>query len=83
MKHLALPVGFALALGPTQEPIRLPTFFHSGISLPSPNAVRQFRDRLADDGVTIVEAWNEPRYVSVRCLDPDGYVVEAAWEPRR
>ena len=22
-----------------------------------------------------------PDYVSVKCRDPDGYVVEAAWEP--
>ena len=75
--------GFALALGPTREPIRLPRFLHFGISLPSPDAVRRFRDRLANDGVTIVEAWDEQQYISVKCLDPDGYVVEAAWEPHR
>ena len=32
-------------------------------------------------GVPILEEWNEPEYVSVKCSDPDGYVVEAAWEP--
>jgi catechol 2,3-dioxygenase-like lactoylglutathione lyase family enzyme len=73
--------GFALALGPTKEPIRLPAFLHFGVGLPSPEAVRGFRDRLAADGVTIVEEWNEAEYVSVKCLDPDGYVVEASWEP--
>jgi Glyoxalase/Bleomycin resistance protein/Dioxygenase superfamily len=26
---------------------------------------------------------DEPDYVSVKCFDPDGYVVEAAWEPDR
>jgi hypothetical protein len=31
--------------------------------------------------VRIVEEWDEPQYVSVKFLDPDGYVVEAAWEP--
>jgi hypothetical protein len=31
--------------------------------------------------VPIVEWWDEPDYVSVKCKDPDGYVVEAAWEP--
>jgi hypothetical protein len=51
------------------------------IHLPSPEAVRGFRDRLAADGVMIVEEWDEPEYVSVKCLDPDGYIVEAAWEP--
>jgi catechol 2,3-dioxygenase-like lactoylglutathione lyase family enzyme len=75
--------GFALALGPTDEPIRLPRFVHFGIGLPSPEAVRAFRDRLAGDGVPIVEEWDEPDYVSVKCRDPDGYVVEASWEPGR
>ena len=73
--------GFSLALGPTEESVGLPRFFHFGIHLPSRHAVREFRDRLAADNVTIVEEWDEPEYVSVKCLDPDGYVVEAAWEP--
>jgi len=73
--------GFSLALGPTDEAIALPKFLHFGIGLPTADAVRRFRDRLAADGVSIVEEWDEPEYVSVKCLDPDGYVVEAAWEP--
>jgi catechol 2,3-dioxygenase-like lactoylglutathione lyase family enzyme len=73
--------GFSLALGPTDEEIRLPSFLHFGITLPSPEDVRRFRDRLAADRVPIVEEWDEPEYVSVKCRDPDGYVVEAAWEP--
>jgi len=72
--------GFALALGPTDEPITLPSFFHFGIGLQSRDAVLAFRDRLVADGVSIAEEWDEPDYVSVKCLDPDGYVVEAAWE---
>jgi hypothetical protein len=24
---------------------------------------------------------DEPTYVSVKCRDPDGYIVEASWEP--
>ena len=74
--------GFSLALGPTDEPVRLPSFLHFGIGLPDRGAVLAFRDRLAADGVPIVEAWDEPDYVSVKCRDPDGYVVEASWEPR-
>jgi hypothetical protein len=31
--------------------------------------------------VEIAEFCDEPDYVSVKCRDPDGYVVEAAWEP--
>ena len=73
--------GFSLALGPTSEPIRLPAFLHFGVHVESPEAVRALRDRLTADGVAIAEEWDEPEYVSVKCLDPDGYVVEAAWEP--
>jgi catechol 2,3-dioxygenase-like lactoylglutathione lyase family enzyme len=73
--------GFALALGQTDRRIQLPPFLHFGVELPTPDAVWALRDRLAADGVTIAEEWDEPDYVSVKCLDPDGYVVEAAWEP--
>jgi len=72
--------GFSLALGPTDEEIRLPRFLHFGKRLRSPEDVRRFRDRLAGDGIPIVEEWDEPEYVSVKCRDPDGYVVEASWE---
>ena len=75
--------GFSLALGPTDQPITLPAFLHFGVGLPSPDAVRAFGDRLRADGVEIVEQWDEPEYVSVKCRDPDGYVVEASWEPNR
>ncbi len=75
--------GFSLALGPTDEELALPRFLHFGVQIESPEAVRAFRDRLRADGVPIVEEWEEPEYVSVKCRDPDGYVVEAAWEPPR
>ena len=73
--------GFSLALGPTEEPISFPSFLHFGIHLPNADQVREFRQRLAADGVPILEEWEEPEYVSVKFRDPDGYVVEAAWEP--
>jgi catechol 2,3-dioxygenase-like lactoylglutathione lyase family enzyme len=73
--------GFALALGPTQEPVSLPSFFHFGLGLPTADEVRAFRDRLAGDAVPIVEEWDELDYVSVKFRDPDGYVVEVSWEP--
>jgi catechol 2,3-dioxygenase-like lactoylglutathione lyase family enzyme len=73
--------GFSLALGPARGPIRLPPFLHFGIGASSPDDVRAFRARLAADGVPIVEEWDEPDYVSVKCADPDGYIVEYAWEP--
>jgi hypothetical protein len=43
--------------------------------------VRELRDAFEAAGVEIVEFWDEPDYVSVKVRDPDGYVVEAAWEP--
>jgi len=73
--------GFALALGPAQEPIVRPSWMHFGIGLPDRGAVLALRDRLAGDGVELVEEWDEPDYVSVKCRDPDGYIVEAWWEP--
>ncbi len=74
--------GFALALKETDESITLPGFFHFGFGgASSADEVRAFRDRLRRDGVPIVEEWEEPDYVSVKCRDPDGYVVELAWEP--
>jgi catechol 2,3-dioxygenase-like lactoylglutathione lyase family enzyme len=73
--------GFALALGPTRGPIRLPSFLHFGVHLGSGEEVRRLREQLAADGVAVVEERDEPSYVSVKCSDPDGYVVEASWEP--
>ena len=53
-----------------------------GVGMRDRDAVRGLRDRLAADGVEL-EEWDEPDYVSVRCRDPDGYIVDAAWEPER
>jgi len=76
------PGGVTLALGETGEPITLPAFLHFGFrTAADPEEVRAFRDRLAGDGVEITEFWDEPDYVSVKCKDPDGYVIEFAWEP--
>lgn len=72
---------FALALGPTAEPVQVPHFFHFGLGVPSPDDVRTFAQRLRKDDVPIVEEIDEPDYVSVKCRDPDGYVVELSWEP--
>jgi catechol 2,3-dioxygenase-like lactoylglutathione lyase family enzyme len=73
--------GFSLALGATDEKIVLPRFLHFGVHMPSAQAVRDLRDRLRAAAIPIAEEWEEPEYVSVKCRDPDGYVVEAAWEP--
>jgi catechol 2,3-dioxygenase-like lactoylglutathione lyase family enzyme len=73
--------GFALALGPSSEPVDRPSWMHFGVGLPSREAVLAFRDRFVDEGVELVEEWDEPTYVSVKCRDPDGYIIEASWEP--
>jgi catechol 2,3-dioxygenase-like lactoylglutathione lyase family enzyme len=73
--------GFALALGPAQEPVPPPAWMHFGVALADRDAVHALRDRLLADGVELVEQWDEPDYVSVKCRDPDGYIVEASWEP--
>jgi catechol 2,3-dioxygenase-like lactoylglutathione lyase family enzyme len=73
--------GFALALGPSPEPVYRPSWMHFGVGLPSREAVLALRDQFVRDGVELVDEWDEPTYVSVKCRDPDGYIVEASWEP--
>jgi catechol 2,3-dioxygenase-like lactoylglutathione lyase family enzyme len=75
--------GFSLALGHAEGPIVLPPFLHFGVHAPSPEAVAALRARLAADGVEIVEEWDESDYVSIKCLDPDGYTVEYGCDPTR
>jgi catechol 2,3-dioxygenase-like lactoylglutathione lyase family enzyme len=76
------PGDISLALGEVDEVIALPRFLHFGFrSAESPEEVRSFRDRLGEASVEIVEFWDEPDYVSVKCRDPDGYVIEFSWEP--
>ena len=73
--------GIALALGPTDEPIARPAWMHFGLGLPDRDAVLALRDRLVADGVELADFYDDPDYVSVKCRDPDGYIVEASWEP--
>jgi catechol 2,3-dioxygenase-like lactoylglutathione lyase family enzyme len=66
--------GFALALGVREfEP-------HFGVAADDPETVRAMVRRLQADGVEITEQWDEPDYVSVKCRDPDGHLVEFWWE---
>src|SRR5262245_26959553 len=73
--------GFALALGPACESVPRPAWMHFGVRRQDREAVLALRDRLAADSIELVEEWDEPGYVSVKCRDPDGYIVEAWWEP--
>jgi catechol 2,3-dioxygenase-like lactoylglutathione lyase family enzyme len=72
--------GFALALGLPEDIVR-PSWMHFGVGLPSRDAVAALRDRVVADGMELVDEWDEPDYVSFKCRDPDGYIVEASWEP--
>lgn len=54
--------------------------FHFGVSLPDADAVRVRREELRAAGVPEIEWCDEDGLVSVKVLDPDGYVVEVAWD---
>jgi catechol 2,3-dioxygenase-like lactoylglutathione lyase family enzyme len=56
--------------------------FHFGISLASPHEVRRFRSRACELELDEFEWWDEPDYVSLKLRDPDGYVVEIAWDAK-
>jgi catechol 2,3-dioxygenase-like lactoylglutathione lyase family enzyme len=76
------PGDVTLALGEIDEPISLPPFLHFGFrAARDPDEVRAFRDHLKQAGVEIADFSDEPDYVSVKCRDPDGYIIEFAWEP--
>lgn len=73
--------GFDLALHPDPHldgPLH--PFLHFGFCLADPDAVRSVRAELRAAGVEIVESWDEPRYVALKCADPDGHNVEVYWE---
>ena len=75
--------GFSLALKETDDQITVPGFLHFAfrsaadvdeVQVPPGSAS-------AETGVPIVEEWEEPGGVEVGAGDPDGFVVEFAWEP--
>jgi catechol 2,3-dioxygenase-like lactoylglutathione lyase family enzyme len=72
--------GFDLALHPGEPPDPFPDFLHFGFSLPDPGTVRQLLAKVDSAGVPVVERWDEAGHVSFKCLDPDGWRVEAYWD---
>ena len=70
----------SLALGRADERPALPPFLHFGFEVDDPAVVRELRDAFAAAELEITEFCDEPDYVSVKVRDPDGYVVETAWE---
>jgi catechol 2,3-dioxygenase-like lactoylglutathione lyase family enzyme len=62
------------------EPCATPGDFHLGVALPDADAVRQARERFRSIGLDLTEWCDEPGYTSVKVIDPDGYIVEVAWD---
>jgi catechol 2,3-dioxygenase-like lactoylglutathione lyase family enzyme len=75
--------GFDLALHGVDEVGQPPAFLHFGFRLDAASEVRELVARLEADGVQIIESEDEPGYVGIKALDPDGHRVEAYWEPSR
>ena len=56
--------------------------FHIGASFPDADAVRHRRAELLALGASELEWCDEPGYVSMKVVDPDGYVVELSWDEK-
>ena len=73
---------FLLVLMDDAEPAEPPPWFHFGMCMDSPDAVRAKHDALAAGGVAITRPMkNEPAITSFRCADPNGYSIEIYWLP--
>jgi catechol 2,3-dioxygenase-like lactoylglutathione lyase family enzyme len=73
--------GFDLALHPCADVGASPEFLHFGFRLPDADDVRRLGATLEAAGIPILERYDEPGYVGVKCADPDGHRVETYWEP--
>jgi catechol 2,3-dioxygenase-like lactoylglutathione lyase family enzyme len=71
--------GFELALRPERKPSSFPEWFHFGFRLASERAVRKLHRRLSAEGVRVQEIEDYDNYVTFRCTDPDGYLIEIYW----
>jgi catechol 2,3-dioxygenase-like lactoylglutathione lyase family enzyme len=73
--------GFLMALDPTSEQIRLPSWFHVGFCQGSEAVVHQLYERMVRDGADIVRALlaEQGEYASYYVADPDGRWVEVSW----
>ncbi|HKZ23033.1 MAG TPA: VOC family protein [Thermoplasmata archaeon] len=69
--------GFDLAFMEDSNPDPMPPWFHFGFRLPNREAVRAMHDRMSADGVSIPRPLEDHgSWMSFRCADPDGYVIE-------
>lgn len=74
--------GFSLALMDDERPAALPSWFHFGSRLDSPDAVERLHDSMVQADVPMVRPlFRDDTFASFRCNDPDGYAIEIYWEP--
>jgi catechol 2,3-dioxygenase-like lactoylglutathione lyase family enzyme len=73
--------GVAFTLFKGQPPAN-PGEFHLGVSLADGDVVRARRAELRSLGVPEIDWWDQPGYVSIKVPDPDGYIVELAWDEK-
>ena len=79
--RLRLEDGFMLALiAGDPLPADVVGRVHFGCHLPDADAVHRARKQLGEAGVLELEWTEEASYTSVKLRDPDGYVVELAWD---
>jgi catechol 2,3-dioxygenase-like lactoylglutathione lyase family enzyme len=73
--------GFELALhdGPPASDRR----WHFGFTFTSRDEVLELADRLADTGIELIDRHDTAEYAGFKCQDPDGYWIEAYYEPRQ
>lgn len=68
--------GFDLALAQDAQSLSFPKWFHFGFHLPTKEAVREMYNRMLADGVKMKNDLSEESYITFRCVDPDGYIIE-------
>ncbi|HEY7439398.1 MAG TPA: VOC family protein [Acidimicrobiia bacterium] len=79
--RLRLDDGFMMALIEGEPlPSTVVDRVHFGCHLPDAESVHRVRARLSGGDVPEVDWTEEPGYCSVKVRDPDGYVVELAWD---
>jgi len=73
--------GFELDLMEDDQPGSMPSWFHFGYRLPSPEAVVELHRRMSEFGVAIRRPLAQDHSAALfRCADPDGYAIEIYWE---
>ena len=79
--RVKFPDGFMLALIKGDPPdAQSVGAVHFGCALASRDEARELREQLRDAGVVELEWEDEGEYTGVKVQDPDGYVLELAYD---